>query len=59
MTPQDALARVIDHREIFRDEMLALMRQIMSGEVPPTLIAGLLVGLRVKKEMIGEIVAAA
>lgn len=59
MTPQDALTRVIEHREIFRDEMLALMRQIMSGEVPPTLIAALLVGLRVKKETIGEIAAAA
>ena len=59
MTPQDALTRVIEHREIFRDEMLALMRQIMSGEVSPTLIAAILIGLRVKKETIGEIAAAA
>ena len=59
MTPQDALTRVIEHREIFRDEMLTLMRQIMSGEVPPTLIAAILIGLRVKKETIGEIAAAA
>jgi anthranilate phosphoribosyltransferase len=59
MTPQDALARVIDHREIFRDEMLSLMRQIMSGEVSPTLIAAIIAGLRVKKETIGEIAAAA
>ena len=59
MTPQDALARVIDHREIFREEMLSLMRQIMSGEVSPTLIAAILLGLRVKKETIGEIAAAA
>ena len=35
------------------------MRQIMSGEVPPTMIAAILVGLRVKKETIGEISAAA
>ena len=48
MTPQDALARVIEHREIFREEMLSLMRQIMTGEVSPTLIAALLIGLRVK-----------
>jgi anthranilate phosphoribosyltransferase len=59
MTPQEALTRVIEHREIFREEMLSLMRSIMTGEVPPTLIAAILVGLRVKKETIGEIAAAA
>jgi anthranilate phosphoribosyltransferase len=59
MTPQEALARVIEHREIFREEMLELMRAIMSGEVSPTLIAAIITGLRVKKETIGEIAAAA
>ena len=59
MTPQQALVRVIEHREIFHEEMLALMRQIMSGEVSPTLIAAITIGLRVKKETIGEIAAAA
>ena len=59
MTPQEALARVIEHREIFHDEMLSLMRQIMGGEMSPTLIAALIMGLRVKKETIGEIAAAA
>ena len=59
MSPQDALNRVIEHREIFREEMLSLMRAIMSGEVPPGLIAAILIGLRVKKETIGEIAAAA
>ena len=59
MTPQDALARVIEHREIFYDEMLSLMRQIMTGEMSPTLIAAIITGLRVKKETIGEITAAA
>src|SRR5262245_21680452 len=59
MTPQEALARGIEHREIFREEMLELMRAIMSGEVTPTLIAAIIVGLRVKKETIGEIAAAA
>ncbi len=59
MTPQEALGRVIEHREIFREEMLGLMRSIMSGEVPPALIAAILIGLRVKKETIGEIAAAA
>ncbi len=55
----EALTRVIDHREIFHDEMLALMRRIMSGEMSPVMMAALLVGLRVKKETIGEITAAA
>jgi len=59
MTPQDALVRVIEHREIFHDEMLSLMRQIMNGEMSPTLIAAIIIGLRVKKETIGEITAAA
>jgi anthranilate phosphoribosyltransferase len=59
MTPQEALVRVIEHREIFHDEMLSLMRQIMSGEMSPTLIAAIITGLRVKKETIGEIAAAA
>ncbi len=59
ITVQDALQRTIEHREIFHDEMLSLMRQIMSGEVSPVMIAALTVGLRVKKETIGEIAAAA
>ena len=57
--PQEALQRVIDHREIFHDEMVSLMRQIMGGEVSPVLIAAIITGLRVKKETIGEIAAAA
>lgn len=59
ITPQQALTRLIEQREIFYDEMLSLMRQIMSGEVSAAQIAGILVGLRVKKETVGEISAAA
>lgn len=59
MTPQAALQRVIEHREIFHDEMVSLMRQIMSGEVSPVMIAAVMTGLRVKKESVGEIAAAA
>ena len=59
ITPQEALQRTIEHREIFHDEMVDLMRQIMSGQVSPSLIAGILIGLRVKKETIGEIAGAA
>ena len=59
MTPQAALQRVIEHREIFHDEMVSLMQQIMGGEVTPVMIAAIITGLRVKKETIGEIAAAA
>ncbi len=58
-TPQAALLRCIEHREIFHDEMLSLFRQIMAGEVSPVMVGALLMGLRVKKETIGEIAAAA
>ncbi|MDS4032149.1 MAG: anthranilate phosphoribosyltransferase [Candidatus Contendobacter sp.] len=59
ITPQEALQRTIEHREIFHDEMLSLMRQIMAGEISPVMTAAILTGLRVKKETIGEITAAA
>jgi len=58
-SPKEALQRVIEHREIFHEEMVSLMRQIMRGEVSPVMIAGILIGLRVKKETIGEIAGAA
>ena len=59
ITPQEALQRTIEHREIFHDEMLHIMRMIMNGELSPVMMASLLTGLRVKKETIGEITAAA
>ena len=59
ITPQEALQRTIEHREIFHDEMLKIMRLIMSGELSPVMMAALITGLRVKKETIGEITAAA
>ncbi len=59
ITPQEALQRTIEHREIFHDEMLHLMRMIMNGELSPVMTAALITGLRVKKETIGEITAAA
>ena len=59
ITPQEALQRAIEHREIFHDEMVDLMRQIMRGDVSPTLVAAIVAALRVKKETIGEIAGAA
>ena len=59
ITPQEALLRTIEHREIFHDEMLYIVRQIMGGEWSPVMIAAFIAGLRVKKETVGEITAAA
>ncbi|NLY65846.1 MAG: anthranilate phosphoribosyltransferase, partial [Alcaligenaceae bacterium] len=59
ITYTEALTRCIEHREIFHDEMLHLMRQLMTGEVPESIASALLMGLRVKKETVGEITAAA
>jgi anthranilate phosphoribosyltransferase len=55
----DAIQRTVEHREVFHDEMLHIMRQIMQGELTPAQIAGFIIGLRVKKETVGEIAAAA
>lgn len=59
LTPQDILQRIIEHREIFHDEMVMIMREIMAGKLSPELTAAILVGLRIRKETIGEISAAA
>ena len=59
ITPTEALQRVIEHREIFHDEMLHIMRLIMAGEVSHVWLAAFIAALRVKKETIGEITAAA
>ena len=59
ITVAEAIQRTVEHREVFHDEMLHIMRQIMRGELTPAQIGGFIVGLRVKKETIGEIAAAA
>ena len=59
ITAQEALQRTIEHREIFHDEMVGLMRQIMRGDVSPVMTSAILTGLRVKKETVGEIAGAA
>src|SRR3954465_14664028 len=59
ITIAEAIQRTVEHREVFHDEMLHVMRQIMRGELTPAQIPGFVVGLRVKKETIGEIAAAA
>jgi anthranilate phosphoribosyltransferase len=59
ITIAEAIQRTVEHREVFHDEMLHIMRQIMRGELTPAQIGGFIMGLRVKKETIGEIAAAA
>ena len=59
ITIAEAIQRTVEHREVFHDEMLHVMRQIMRGELTPAQIAGFIIGLRVKNETNGEIAAAA
>ncbi|MCX7205429.1 MAG: anthranilate phosphoribosyltransferase [Proteobacteria bacterium] len=59
ITIQAALNRLIDNNELFYDEMLYLMRQIMTGEMSPVQTAALLIGLRTKVESVSEIAASA
>ena len=59
LSPQQALQRIIEHREIFHDEMIDLMRQVMRGDVSPVMTAAIFIALRVRKETVGEIAGAA
>ena len=59
ISSSEALQCCIDGRELSHDDMTAMMRHIMSGDIPPTVVAAFLVALRTKKETVGEIAAAA
>src|SRR5262249_731712 len=58
-TPHEAINRLCDKREIFYDEMVDLMRQVMEGKVSQVQLAAILMGLHVKTESVSEIAAAA
>ncbi len=58
-TPQEAINRLSDKREIFFDEMVDLFRQVMEGKVTPVQLSAILMGLHVKTESVSEIAAAA
>src|SRR5690349_10757452 len=58
-TPQEAINRLCDKREIFYDEMVDLMRQVLEGKVTQVQFAAILMGLHVKTESVSEIAAAA
>ena len=56
---QDALARLLDGKDLTRDESREVMDTIMSGEATPAQIGGFLVALRLKGETADEIAGAA
>jgi len=59
MNLQQAIAAVIDKRDLNESEMTEVMRLIMTGEATPAQIGGFLIGLRMKGESVDEITAAA
>ncbi len=59
MDIQQGLKKATARQDLSRDEMRAVMRQIMTGEATPAQIGGFLIALRMKGESIDEITAAA
>ena len=56
---QDAIKAVSERRDLYADEMVSVMRAIMTGETTDAQIGALLMGLRMKGETIDEIAGAA
>ncbi len=56
---KDAIARVVQHLDLSRSEMIAVMQQIMTGQCTDLEIGSLLTALRMKSESIDEITGAA
>lgn len=59
MDIKEALAEVIEGRSLDTQQMVDVMRQIMTGEATDAQIAGFLVALRIKGETVEEITGAA
>ena len=58
MNIKTAIAQVIEKIDLSQAQMVAVMRQIMTGEASPEQIAGFLVALRMKGESLDEITGA-
>jgi anthranilate phosphoribosyltransferase len=56
---KEALNLLLNRQDLTHDQMLAVMHQVMGGELMPAQIAALLIGLRIKGETVDEIAAAA
>src|SRR5437899_12517323 len=56
---QDALARLLEGKDLSREDARGVMDTIMSGEATPAQIGGFLVALRLKGETAAEIAGAA
>jgi len=52
MNIQQGLAKVIERQNLTTEEMISVMRQVMSGEATPAQIGGFLVGLRMKARLL-------
>lgn len=59
MVFKDVLSQLLERQDLTQDTMLAVMRQVMSGELTPAQISALLIALRAKGETVDEIAAAA
>jgi anthranilate phosphoribosyltransferase len=56
---RDALARVMDRRDLTSDEMASVVGEIMDGKATPAQIGALLAAMRMKGETVEEVVGAA
>ncbi|HXU64315.1 MAG TPA: anthranilate phosphoribosyltransferase, partial [Polyangia bacterium] len=59
MNVREALARIIDRKDLGADEMADVIGEIMDGQATPAQIGGLFIGLRMKGETVDELVGAA
>ena len=59
MNIQQAIAAMLERKDLSHGDMQAVMRSIMTGEATPAQIGGFLIGLRMKGETVDEIAAAA
>ncbi|HEB50171.1 MAG TPA: anthranilate phosphoribosyltransferase [Desulfobulbus sp.] len=55
---QEAIARIVDRKDLDEEQMVAVMEEIMTGEATPAQIGAFITALRMKGETIDEIVGA-